>query len=83
MKLSEMLTMYPQLDVELGPMEDRVFLDGVYLFRALDVNDDPGEAILYMEKTSHTDNLVQVGMLKTAIQITNAWWPVHVCDGGH
>lgn len=83
MKLSELLSMHPQLDVEIGPMDERVILDGVYLFRALDVNDPPGAGVLYLEKTEHTDMVVEQGLVFGAYNILQSRWPVHLCEGEH
>jgi hypothetical protein len=84
MKLSELLAMHPNLDAEVGDdMEERVVLDGLYLFRAIGVNDPLDQAYFYMESSPHTDGCVKLGLIQTAVQQTQAAWPVHVCDGDH
>jgi hypothetical protein len=81
-KLSELLAEHPHLDAELGD-DPRLFLDGVYLFRAIAPDSPPGDGYVYMEGSPGVDGVVKRGLVKAASEILALEWPVHVCGGDH
>lgn len=74
MKLSELLVEHPELDLELGDEDGRIFLDGVYLFRVLAMEDAPGDSYVYIKRTEHTDGIVYRGLVMSAVQISANDW---------
>lgn len=84
MKLSELLADHPELDVDLtNGATDQMFLDGVYLFRAINIDDSPGESWVRIDVTPHTDGTIKRGLIYSAAEILANEWPVHVCGEGH
>lgn len=67
MKLSELLEANPSLDTELNNVEEGdILVDGVYLFRIIRMDEEPGEANLYFGHTEHTDPIIRRGLVKMA-----------------
>lgn len=77
MRLTELLANNPALDTELDADNGDLFLDGVYLFRVIKPEHEPGESTIHTATSDHTDGIVRRGLITSAAQIDASGW---MCD---